>query len=212
MMKLSAKAYWRQFTPAPDFVVMFVPDETLLRVAHDHDPRLSEDAWAQHVIIASPSTLMSILRTVAAVWQQETIAESARQIWISGASSTSGSRPWEPTFRLGRSLDGAVKSYNETVGSLERTVLPQARRFEQHGITGIETPELAPIERQTRALAAPELVAEETPRSRCSPRTSTPRNPWNSAGLRAFSKVWMAITGEREEFRVRRSGMSESGT
>jgi DNA recombination protein RmuC len=60
--------------------------------------------------------------------------------------------------RLGKSLDGAVKAYNETVGSLERQVLVQARRFEQHGITGIEPPELQPIERQTRALTAAELV------------------------------------------------------
>ena len=62
--------------------------------------------------------------------------------------------------KLGRSLDGAVKSYNETVGSLERQVLPQARRFEQHGITGIEPPELPPIDRQTRALSAQELIAD----------------------------------------------------
>ena len=61
--------------------------------------------------------------------------------------------------RLGRSLDGAVKSYNETVGSLERQVLPQARRFQEHGITGIEPPELVPIERQTRTLSAQELVS-----------------------------------------------------
>jgi DNA recombination protein RmuC len=164
MTKLAAKAYWRQFAPAPDFVVMFVPDETLLRVAHEHDPRLSEDGWGQHVIIASPSTLMSLLRTIAAVWQQETMAESARQISDLGRElykrlSTMGAH----VSRLGRSLDGAVKAYNETVGSLERQVLPQARRFEQHGITGIEPPEPAPVERQSRALTAPELVADELP-------------------------------------------------
>ena len=164
MTKLSAKAYWRQFTPAPDFVVMFVPDETLLRVAHEHDPRLSEDAWSQHVIIASPSTLMSLLRTVAAVWQQETIAESARQVSDLGRElykrlSTMGAH----VTRLGKSLDGAVKAYNETVGSLETRVLPQARAFERHGITGIEAPELQPVDRQTRALAAPELVGEQPP-------------------------------------------------
>ncbi len=162
MTKLSAKAYWRQFTPAPDFVVMFVPDETLLRAAHEHDPRLSEDAWSQHVIIASPSTLMSLLRTVAAVWQQETIAESARQVSDLGRElykrlSTMGAH----VARLGKSLDGAVKAYNETVGSLETRVLPQARAFERHGITGIDTPELQPVDRQARALAAPELVGEE---------------------------------------------------
>jgi DNA recombination protein RmuC len=164
MTKLSAKAYWRQFTPAPEFVVMFVPDETLLRVAHEHDPRLSEDAWAQHVIIASPSTLMSLLRTVAAVWQQETIAESARQVSDLGRElyrrlSTMGAH----VAKLGKSLDGAVRAYNETVGSLETRVLPQARAFERHGITGIEAPELQPIDRQTRALSAPELAGDGLP-------------------------------------------------
>ena len=59
--KLAAKAYWRQFAPTPDFVVMFVPDETLLRVAHEHDRRLAEDAWAQGVVLASPSTLMTVV-------------------------------------------------------------------------------------------------------------------------------------------------------
>ena len=164
MTKLAAKAYWRQFTPAPDFVVMFVPDETLLRVAHEHDPRLSEDAWSQQVIIASPSTLMSLLRTVAAVWQQETIAESARQVSDLGRElykrlSTMGAH----VAKLGKSLDGAVKAYNETVGSLETRVLPQARAFERHGITGIEAPELQPVDRQTRALVAPELVGDDQP-------------------------------------------------
>ena len=83
--------------------------------------------------------------------------------------------------KLGRSLDGAVKSYNETVGSLERQVLPQARRFEQHGITGVEPPELQPIDRQTRPLSAPELVGdagEARSRSRSGrPTSALPRNP-----------------------------------
>ena len=68
-----------------------------------------------------------------------------------------------PSAKVGRSLDGAVKAYNETVGSLERQVLPQARKFEKHGISGIEAPELAPVERQTRALTAPELVDDDAP-------------------------------------------------
>ena len=104
---------------------------------------------------------MSLLRTVAAVWQQETIAESARQVSDLGRElykrlSTMGAH----VSRLGKSLDGAVKAYNETVGSLETRVLPQARAFERHGITGIEAPELQPVDRQTRALAAPELAGD----------------------------------------------------
>jgi DNA recombination protein RmuC len=159
--KLSAKGYWRQFEPAPDVVVMFLPDETFLRAALEHDPSLQEYAWSSNVILASPSTLMILLRTVAMTWQQETIAESAREVSALGRElykrlATMGAH----MTRLGKSLDGAVKAYNETVGSLERQVLVQARRFERHGISGIEPPELQPIERQARALAAAELVED----------------------------------------------------
>jgi DNA recombination protein RmuC len=162
--KLSAKGYWRQFEPSPDFVVMFLPDESYLRAAHEHDPTLQEYAWSSNVILASPSTLMVLLRTVAMTWQQETIAESAREVSALGRElykrlATMGAH----VGRLGKSLDGAVKAYNETVGSLERQVLVQARRFEKHGITGIEPPELQPVERQTRPLAAAELVDPESP-------------------------------------------------
>jgi DNA recombination protein RmuC len=160
--KLSAKGYWRQFDPAPDVVVMFLPDETFLRAALEHDPSLQEYAWSSNIILASPSTLMILLRTVAMTWQQETIAESAREVSELGRElykrlATMGAH----VTRLGKSLDGAVKAYNETVGSLERQVLVQARRFERHGISGIEPPELQPIERQTRALAAAELDEDE---------------------------------------------------
>jgi DNA recombination protein RmuC len=157
--KLSAKGYWRQFEPSPDLVVMFLPDESYLRVAQEHDPALQEYAWSSNVVLASPSTLMILLRTVAMTWQQETIAESAREVNALGRElykrlATMGTH----VGRLGKSLDGAVKAYNETIGSFERQVLVQARRFEKHGITGITPPEVQPIERQTRRLAAAELV------------------------------------------------------
>ena len=160
--KLSAKGYWRQFDPSPDMVVMFLPDEAYLRTALEHDRSLQEYAWSSNVILASPSTLMFLLRTVAMIWQQETIAESAREVSELGRElykrlATMGGH----MGRLGKSLDGAVKAYNETVGSLERQVLVQARRFERHGITGVEPPELQPIERQTRPLAAAELIERD---------------------------------------------------
>jgi DNA recombination protein RmuC len=176
--KLSAKAYWRQFDPSPDVVVMFLPDESYLRVALEKDSALQEYAWSSNVILASPSTLMILLRTVAMTWQQETIAESAREVSELGRElykrlATMGAH----VSRLGKSLDGAVKAYNETVGSLERQVLVQARRFEQHGISGIAPPELQPIERQTRALAAAELVQDhevEGPTTLGSPTLGSP--------------------------------------
>ena len=159
VQKLSQKAYWRQLPETPELVVMFLPDETFMRAALEHDSSLSELAWANNVIPASPTNLIGLLRAMHYGWQQETIAESAREVSELGRElykrlATMGAH----VSKLGRSLDGAVKAYNDTVGSLERQVLVQARRFERHGITGVEPPELQPIERQTRPLAAAELV------------------------------------------------------
>lgn len=154
MARLAEKGYQRQFSPAPDFVVMFVPDETLLRVAHEHDPALAEEAWARGVILASPSTLMTILRTVAAIWQQETVAESAREIHGLGSELARRLATFSGHLgKVGRALTGAVGSYNEAVGSFETRVLVQARRFEEHGID-VELEPLAPVDRQARPVAA----------------------------------------------------------
>jgi DNA recombination protein RmuC len=164
VQRLGQKAYWRQLPSSPEFVVMFLPDETFLRAAVEQDSSLVELAVSNNVIPASPTNLIGLLRAVHYGWQQETIAESAREVSELGRElykrlATMGGH----VTRLGKSLDGAVKAYNETVGSLERQVLVQARRFERHGITGIEPPELQPIERQTRALAAAELVDPDEP-------------------------------------------------
>ena len=162
--RLGQKAYWRQLPSTPEFVVMFLPDETFLRAALEQDSSLTELAVSNNVIPASPTNLIGLLRAVHYGWQQETVAESAREVSDLGRElykrlATMGAH----VSRLGKSLDGAVKAYNETVGSLERQVLVQARRFEKHGITGIAPPELQPIERQTRALAAAELVDSDAP-------------------------------------------------
>ena len=161
--KLAQKSYWRQFEPSPDFVIMFVPDETFIRVAQEHDSMLSEDGWKVGVILASPSTLFTLLRTVAATWQQETVAQSAREVHelgreLYGRISTMAKHLGD----AGKALDNAVGHYNSAVGSLETRVLVQARRFEQHGIEG-EIPSPQPIERQARPLQAPELVEPGEP-------------------------------------------------
>jgi DNA recombination protein RmuC len=160
--RLGQKAYWRQLPDTPEFVVMFLHDETSWRAALEVDPTLDELALSNNVIPASPTNLIGLLRAVHYGWQQEAIADGARQISELGRElykrlATMGAH----VSRLGRSLDGAVKAYNESVGSLERQVLPQARRFEQHGITGVQPPELAPIERTTRPLSAPELTTDD---------------------------------------------------
>lgn len=156
MAKLGAKAYWRQFSPTPDFVVMFVPDETLLRVAHEHDGALAEDAWAGNVILASPSTLMTLLRTVAAIWQQETVAQSAREVHELGQELHRRLGTFAGHLgKVGRGLSSAVGSYNEAVGSFESRVLVQARKLEEHGIAGeLSRPE--PVERLAREPSSPE--------------------------------------------------------
>ena len=155
MAKLGGKSYWRQFSPAPDFVIMFVPDETLLRVAHEHDPALAEDAWGHHVILASPSTLMALLRTVAAIWQQETVAETAREVHELGQELHKRLGTFAGHLaKVGRGLSSAVGSYNEAVGSFESRVVVQARKLEEHGIgSALETP--PPVERLARQLTEP---------------------------------------------------------
>jgi DNA recombination protein RmuC len=158
VVKLAGKQYWRQFEPSPDFVVMFLPDESYLRAAHEHDPALAEDAWRANVILASPSTLVALLRTVAATWQQETVAESAREVHALGRELYERiGKVGEHLAKLGRSLNGTVGAYNEAVGSLESRVLVTARKLEEHGIGGdIPVPE--PVERVARPLSAPELL------------------------------------------------------
>ena len=164
IQQLSQKAYWRELPDTPDFVVMFLHDETSWTAALDRDASLLDLALANNVIPSTPTNLIGLLRAVHYGWQQETIAESAREISDLGRElykrlATMGAH----VTRIGKSLDAAVKAYNETVGSLERHVLPQARRFEKHGITGIELPELTPVERQTRSLSAAELVDADEP-------------------------------------------------
>jgi len=159
--RLAAKRYWSQFQPAPDFVVMFVPDETFLRAAHEQDPAIQETAWKSNVIVASPTNLITVLRTIAAIWQQETAAENARKIGDLGRElydrlGTLGKH----VAKLGRSLDGAVGAYNEAVGSLEGRVLVTARKLNEHGIGSEELPQVPPLERQSRPLQSLELTVD----------------------------------------------------
>jgi DNA recombination protein RmuC len=156
--KLAAKAYWRQFDPSPDFVVMFLPDETFLRAAQEQDGAIAQDAWRLGVIPASPTNLFALLRTIAAIWQQQTVAESAREVHGLGKELYERLGTMAKYFaKLGKSLDSAVGAYNETLGSLESRVLVTARKLEAHGIAG-EMAEPQPIERQSRPLQALELT------------------------------------------------------
>jgi len=160
--KLSAKSYWAQFDQTPEFVILFIPGETFLSAALEQDPALIEDGVNQQVIIATPTTLIALLRAVSYGWRQETIAESARAVSDLGRELyTRLSTLTEHFAKVGRGLDTAVRSYNETVGSLETRVLPSARKFKEHGIS--PAGELAPlnvVDRSVRPVSAAELSPE----------------------------------------------------
>ena len=164
---LAAKAYWRALPCTPEFVVLFVPGESFLSAALEGDPSLLEYAADKQVVLATPTTLIALLRTVAYAWTQQTLADKAREIHTLGRdlhdrlATMSGHLD-----RLGRSLTGAVSAYNRAVGSLENRVLVSARRFHDLGVAGdgLDSPE--PVVESPRPLTAAELlevVAEPRP-------------------------------------------------
>lgn len=159
--KLSHKSYWSQFEQTPEFVVLFIPGETYLSAALEQDPSLIEDGVNQQVIIATPTTLIALLRAVAYGWRQETIAESARAISELGRDLYTRLGTFtEHVAKVGRGLESAIRSYNEAVGSLESRVLPTARKFRDNGIApAAELAELDVIDRSIRPVTAAELPA-----------------------------------------------------
>jgi len=162
--KLAAKAYWTALSPAPEFVVLFIPGEAFLAPALEHDPGLLEHAVAHRVHIATPTTLVSLLRTAQYAWQQEALSENARAVFDAGRELYERiSGLGQHVDRVGKALSGAVTAYNQTVGSLETRVLVSARRLQQLGLVeaGQEAPRI--VEETTRALSAPELTASVVP-------------------------------------------------
>ena len=150
--KLSAKAYWQQFSPAPDFVFMFLPGESFYRAALEEDPSLLDLHASSRVIVASPTTLITLLRAIAVGWREEQVAESARYVSELGRELYERLSTMVDHFgTVGKRLDGAVQAYNQTVGSLERRVLVSARKFPEHGIgTDKQIVELTPVDKSTQ--------------------------------------------------------------
>jgi DNA recombination protein RmuC len=133
--KLASKSYWEQFSSSPDFVILFIPGDQFLSAALDQDPELIESALSQRIILATPSSFVALLKAVAYGWRQLALAENAEEIRrlaedLYGRLSVFVSH----LNKVGRQLGSSVESYNRAVGSLERKVLPGARKFTELGI------------------------------------------------------------------------------
>jgi DNA recombination protein RmuC len=167
---LSKKSYWESVQPTPEFVLLFLPGETFYSAALEIDPKLIEDGVSQGVIIATPTTLIALLKAVSYGWRQEQMAANAQEVSKLGKDLYDRLRTFTNYFAdIGRGLDRALDSYNRGVGSLEARVLVTARKFKERGaIAGEEIETLEPIDKLARPLSLdegglfPDLVAAET--------------------------------------------------
>jgi DNA recombination protein RmuC len=155
--ELASKSYWSQLERSPEFTVLFLPGDQFLSAALAERPDLLETALAQSVIIATPSTLIALLKAVAYGWRQSAVAQNAAQIRDLGQELYRRLGTFNGHLgRMGQRLATAVEAYNAAVGSLERGVLPQARRFGELGVTAdAALPPLEPIGQLVRGTGAP---------------------------------------------------------
>jgi DNA recombination protein RmuC len=160
--RLASKSYWTALSPSPEFVILFIPGEAFLAPALERDPGLLEYALRRRVHIATPTTLVTMLRTAQYAWQQDALSDNARAVFDLGRELYERlSGLGKHVDRLGRALTSTVAAYNQTVGSLESRVLVSARRLNDLGITDgtLDAPGL--VEEQARAVSAPELAVPE---------------------------------------------------
>jgi DNA recombination protein RmuC len=173
---LASKRYWEQFEFTPEFVVCFVPADVFLDAALDQEGTLLEHAFARNVVVATPSTLVALLRTVAYTWRQEQVAKNAQEIHrlakdLYGRLAVMGGH----FDRVGGQLDKAVKAYNEAVGSMESRVLVTARKLADLKVTSEHLATPMQVEKAPRQLQAPELVAAASEALVALPESESPR-------------------------------------
>jgi len=161
--ELSGKSYWSQFSRSPEYVIMFLPGEAFLYAAVEQDASLVEDCIRNHVLLATPTTLIALLKTIEFGWRQEAISENAEQIRSLGVELYERiGAVLGHVAKLGSSLNSAVANYNQTIGSLESRVLPTTRKMAELGAhTGKELPQPELIERQPREI--PALTSDSPP-------------------------------------------------
>src|SRR5690349_1148634 len=162
--ELGQKSYWEQFEHSPEFAVLFLPGDQFLSAALAERPELLDSALKQSIIIATPSTLMALLKVVAYGWRQAAASQNAAEIRELGQELHRRLTTFVSHLqKVGRSLDSALGAYNSAVGSFERNVTPQARRFTELGATADVLPSVEPAEQVVR-LPQPASESEESPR------------------------------------------------
>src|SRR6478672_1379156 len=178
---LAAKAYWRHFQPAPEFVVLFVPGEPLLDAALSMDPGLSDHAFGRHVVIATPTSLIALLRTIAFTWRQERLSASAAEVHALGRELHGRLGTLAGHLNaLGAGLERAVQSYNHTVRSMESRVLVTARRFNDLGVTGEDLPGPEPVDTVPRRPQMAEFDDDPADAAQVMPLRSAARRSWDA--------------------------------
>jgi DNA recombination protein RmuC len=166
---LGDKRYWNSLDSTPDFVVLFLPGESLYGAALEADPGLMEEAMSRHVLIATPTTLLALLYSAAYGWQQERITDQARAIAELGRELHGRVARLSSLLQtLGKRINGTVTAYNDTVGSYEARVLPGARRFAEYGAVGAGS-ELTDMEQVTVSARTVQVAVPEDVRAAAEP-------------------------------------------